>query len=176
MHVCSTMFWEKIKNHTNPAFKRLAGVELRTFKVMVKEVKKHDSEKSAKKGNNRSRPFHLSIEDQILMTLMYYREYRTQFHIGETYGLHESNVGKNIKRIEAILKKSKVFQLPGKEKLSGRNHQFEVILIDATESPIERPKKTTLPLFGKKEEAHDKNPIGCGQENIKDHMYSSGER
>lgn len=135
------MFWDKIKSHTKPNFKRLTGVEFKTFKVMVKEVRKHDSKNVEKKGNERSRPFHLSIEDQILMTLMYYREYRTQFHIGETYGLHESNVGKNIRRIETILKKCKAFILPGKEKLSGTNHQFEVILIDATESPIERPKK-----------------------------------
>jgi hypothetical protein len=138
------MFWNKIKHHSAPNFKRLTGVELKTFKVMVREVKKHDSKKAEKKGNKRSRPFHLSIEDQVLMTLMYYREYRTQFHIGETYGLHESNVGKNIRRIERILKKCKAFTLPGKEKLLGTNHQFEVILIDATESPIERPKKNSI--------------------------------
>ena len=137
------MFWEKIKNHPNKSFKRLTGVELKTFKLMVKEVKDHENKKNIKKGNDRSHPYKLSIEDQILMTLMYYREYRTQFHIGETYGLHESNVGKNIRRIENILKKCKKFSLPGKEKLSGMNHQFEVILIDATESPIERPKKNS---------------------------------
>ena len=135
------MFWEKIKNHSSESFKRLTGVEFKTFKLMTKAVKKHETKKKEKKGNGRSRPFKLIIEDQILMTLMYYREYRTQFHIGETYGLHESNVGKNIRRIETILKKCKEFSLPGKEKLSGTNHQFEVILIDATESPIERPKK-----------------------------------
>jgi len=138
------MFWEKIKNHSKENFKRLTGVEFRTFRVMVNEVKIHDVKKNKKKGNDRSRPFKLSIEDQILMTLMYYREYRTQFHIGETYGLHESNVGKNIRRIENILKKCKKFKLPGKEKLSGTNHQFEVILVDATESPIERPKKNNI--------------------------------
>ena len=137
------MFWEKIKNQTKPNFKRLTGVELKTFKWMTLEVKRHQIRKNIKKGNARSRPFKLSIEDQILMTLMYYREYRTQFHIGVTYGLHESNVGKTIRRIENILKKCKKFALPGKEKLSGTNHQFEVILVDATESPIERPKKNS---------------------------------
>lgn len=137
------MFWKKIKSHSNKDFKRLTGVEFKTFKVMVKEIKSYETKKNKKKGNNRSRPFKLTIEDQILMTLMYYREYRTQFHIGETYGLHESNVGKNIRRIEKVLKKCKRFILPGKEKLSGTNHQFEVILIDATESPIERPKKNS---------------------------------
>lgn len=135
------MFWEKIKNHANPNFKRLTGVNRKTFKLMVKEVLSYQKSISRKKGNNRSRPYKLCVEDQILMMLMYYREYRTQFHIAETYGLHEANVGKNIRRIETILKKSKRFKLPGKEKLSGTNHQFEVILVDATESPIERPKK-----------------------------------
>lgn len=135
------MFWEKIKNHTNPNFKRLTGVKRKTFKLMGKEVRSYDKKIVRKKGNNRTRPFKLSVEDQILMMLMYYREYRTQFHIGETYGLHESNVGKNINRTEKILKKSKKFQLPGKEKLAGTTHQYEVIVIDATESPIERPKK-----------------------------------
>lgn len=138
------MFWEKIKNQSKPSFKRLTGVELKTFKLMTKEVKQYEAKKNQKKGNARSRPFKLSIEDQILMTLMYYREYRTQFHIGVTYGLHESNVGKTIRRIENILKKCKKFALPGKEKLSGTNHQFEVILVDATESPIERPKKNSI--------------------------------
>lgn len=135
------MFWEKIKNHTNPNFKRLTGVKRKTFKLMVKEVRSHDKKKTHKKGNNRSHPYKLCIEDQVLMMLMYYREYRTQFHIAETYGLHESNVGKNIRRVERILKQCKKFSLPGKEKLSGANHQYEVILVDATESPIERPKK-----------------------------------
>ena len=138
------MYWKKIKNHSRENFKRLTGVELKTFKMMAKEVARHDAKIEQRKGNKRSRPFKLSIEDQILMMLMYYREYRTQFHIGETYGLHESNVGKNIRRIENILKKCKKLLLPGKEKLSGTNHQFEVILVDATESPIERPKKNNI--------------------------------
>jgi hypothetical protein len=145
------MFWEGIKNHSEEHFKRLTGVGLKTFKMMAKEVASHDAKKVQKKGSNRSRPFKLSVEDQILMMLMYYREYRTQFHIGETYGLHESNVSKNIRRIENILKKSKKLSLPGKEKLSGTNHQFEVILVDATESPIERPKKNnTYIIQGKR--------------------------
>lgn len=137
----SNMFWEKIKHYKKEAFKRLTGVELKTFKLMAKTVHNHEQKIVQHKGNDRSRPFKLSVEDQILMTLMYYREYRTYYHIGVTYGLHETNVGKNIRRIESILKKCKQFQLPGKEKLAGTNHQYEVLIIDATESPIERPKK-----------------------------------
>lgn len=138
------MFWESIKNRTNPDFKRLTGVTQAAFNAMVKEVKKYDKKIREKKGNDRRHPFKLIEEDQVLMMLMYYREYRTLYHIGETYGLHESNVGKNIRRIEKILKKSKKFELPGKKKLSGTNHQYEVVIIDATESPIERPKKNNI--------------------------------
>lgn len=138
------MFWDKVKGYSKKHFKRLTGVELKTLKLMAKEIRLHDEKKVRKKRNNRSHPYKLCVEDQILMTLMYYREYRTLFHIGETYGLHESNVCKNINRIENILKKCKQFKLPGKEILSGTNHQYEVILIDATESPIERPKKNNI--------------------------------
>src|ERR1017187_10448397 len=141
------MFWKNIKKQSNTNFKRLTGVEIKTFKLMVREVKRHEKKTVRKKGNNRSRPYKLDIEDRILMMLMYYREYRTQFHIGETYGIHESNVGKNIIRIENILKKCKKFELPGKKKLSGTNHQYEVIIVDATESPIERPKKSNISII-----------------------------
>ncbi len=34
---------------------------------------------------------------------------------------------------------------------------YEVILVDATESPIERPKKIKVILFRKKEKAYIKN-------------------
>jgi len=145
------MFWEKIKGYSKRSFKRLTGVEKKTLKLMAREVRAQDEKRIKKQGHNRGRPFDLIIEDQILMTLMYYREYLTQFHIGETYGLSEGNVSRNISRIEKILKKCKQFKLPGKEVLASTNHQYEVILIDATESPIERPKKNnTYTIQGKR--------------------------
>ena len=137
------MFWEKIKNLTNPNFKRLTGIRRNTFKLMVKEVRNHNRRIERRRGNQRSRPSKLSVEDQILMMLMYYREYRTQYHIGGTYGIAESNVSRTIRNIETILKKSKKFDLPGKKQLGKTRLEYEVILVDATESPIERPKKNS---------------------------------
>ncbi len=43
--------------------------------------------------------------------------------------------------IENILIKTKEFALPGRKALLNNDNEFEVILIDAVESPIERPKK-----------------------------------
>jgi hypothetical protein len=87
------------------------------------------------------RPTKLSRADQILLTLMYWREYRTEFHIGLAYGVSESTVCRTIRKIENILTKSNQFHLPGKKVLQLRNSLIEMVLVDATEQPIERPKK-----------------------------------
>lgn len=137
------MFWHQIKDKEAAVFKRLTGVHKKTFRLMVREVSNHDQKIVKKKGNSRSRPFKLSIEDQLLLTLMYYREYRTQFHIGGTYQISESAVSRTIQRIENILAKADAFKLPGKAKLSGTRQEYEVLLIDATEMSVERPKKSS---------------------------------
>lgn len=136
------MKWTEIQNDPPSSFKRLVGVSLITFKAMVKEVKR-DGRRTRKGVVKKGRPFKLSIEDQVLMTLMYWREYRTLFHIGRGYGVSESIACRTIQRIENKLIRSKKFKLPGKKKLESMHCQYQVILIDSTESPIERPKKNS---------------------------------
>ncbi len=63
--------------------------------------------------------------------------------------------------MEDILIKSRVFSLPGKKAFDNPDEHFEVVMIDATETPIERPKKTKKILFWKKEKTYDKN-TSCG--------------
>ena len=46
-----------------------------------------------------------------------------------------------IKWIEDVLIKDGTFSLPGKKALLKSDMEYEIVLIDATESPIERPKK-----------------------------------
>ncbi|MDR0365019.1 MAG: transposase family protein [Bacteroidales bacterium] len=55
---------------------------------------------------------------------MYYREYRTQFHIGITYGVSESRVCKIIKEIESILIKDSCFHYPKKALLKEAPEMF----------------------------------------------------
>ena len=80
------------------------------------------------------------------MTLMYWREYRTQFHIGQTYELSEAAVCRTIQKVEDVLMKSGQFTLPGKKKLQESDTLIEIVLVDATEQAIERPKKTEITL------------------------------
>src|SRR4029077_1062979 len=135
------MKWETLKHKKESDFKRLVGVTPAVFKKMVKAEKEKSKRKKQKK--KRGRPFKMSEEDRVLMTLMYWREYRTIFHIGGSFGISEAAVCRTINRVENILSKSKGFKLPGKKKLSKPNQEFEVIIMDATESPIERPKKNS---------------------------------
>lgn len=88
------------------------------------------------------RPSKLSLEDQVLMTLEYLREYRTYFHIAQTWGVYESTAYRIIHTVEDTLIRCKKFHLPGKKKLLEPNYEIEAVVVDVTESPIERPKKT----------------------------------
>lgn len=133
------MFYEEIKTLKPPLFKRLTGVKKEVFAQMLECVTFH--KEKVRKHKSRGKPPTLSYADKILLMLMYYREYRTQFHIGVTYGIAESTVCEIIKEIEHILIKDKRFHLPGKKALVQSENNFEVVLVDVTESPIERPKK-----------------------------------
>ncbi len=91
-------------------FKRLYGVSPETFWEMVKSVR---DAKQGKRGIHAK----LSIPNQILLTLEYWREYRTFFHIAQNWEIHESTALRTVQRIENILIKSQNFRLPGKRKL-----------------------------------------------------------
>jgi hypothetical protein len=129
--------YEQIKGLKESEFRRLTGVKPTTFDKMVEVLNKAFAEKKRQGG----RPNKLCVEDMLLMTLEYLREYRTYFHIGQSYGLSESNAYKGIKWVEDSLIKDKAFSLPGRKALLKSDAEYEVILIDATETPIERPKK-----------------------------------
>lgn len=131
------MKYNQIKELEEEKFRRLTGVKRSTFTKMLNILKEADDQKKARGGRKNK----LSIEDQLLMALEYSREYRTYFHTSQSYGISESSAYKGIKWIENTLIKHKDFALPGRKALLKSDMEYEVILIDATESPIERPKK-----------------------------------
>lgn len=130
------MLYEKLNRISAANFKRYCGVERETFDKMCEIVR----QKSAARRLVAGRPPKLVIEDQILVTLEYWREYRTMFHLGTSWGISESAVSRIIKRVEDILTESKQFALPGKC-CADLSPEIEVVVVDVVESPIERPKK-----------------------------------
>ena len=96
-----------------------------------------------RKHLKRGRPPKLTIENKLLMMLMYYREYRTFFHTAGSYGISEGQCFRIIVKLENILIQSGLFRLPGKKELLPSQHDWEVVLIDVSESSVERPKKNS---------------------------------
>jgi hypothetical protein len=130
------MTYEQIKDLKPEDFKRACGVHPQTFEKMVQVLREHVQRK-IKQG----RPIKRSLEDQLLVTLQYWREYRTYFHIGLSWGVAESVVCRTVHRMENLLIQSNIFHLPGKKTLHAGGTQFEVIVVDVAESPVERPQK-----------------------------------
>ena len=118
-------------------FRRQTGVKIETYEKMVEIVQEARRAKKARGGLKNK----ITVEKMVLMTLEYLREYRTYFHIGKSYGVSESYAYKIIKWVEDVLIKDGSFALPGKKALLKNEIEQEVILIDATETPIERPKR-----------------------------------
>lgn len=132
------MKYEGIKDLGNEKFRRLTGVKRSTFEKMIEILNIADKCKQGKGGRKPK----LSIEDRLLLALEYIREYRTYFHVSQSYGVSESTCYETIKWIENTLIKHPDFALPGRKALLKSEMEYELILIDATETPIERPKKS----------------------------------
>lgn len=143
------MKYEQIKELNEEKFRRLTGIKKETFDKMITILRDAEMKKKAKGGRRNK----LSIEDRLLMSLEYIREYRTYFHVSQSYGLSESATYDTIKWIEDTLIKHPDFALPGKKALLKSDMEHEVILIDATETPIERPKKNK----GQEQETYKKS-------------------
>jgi len=103
--------YEDVKNFKPGDFKRLCGITRETFAAMCQVVLEY------KQLKGRGRKSNLSIENQILLPLSFWREYRTMFHLGRDWQLHQSNASRLVRRIEDILIGSGKFSLPGKKRL-----------------------------------------------------------
>lgn len=131
------MKFDKIAGLDDERFRRLTGVKRSTFEKMVLILQEADKAKKIRGGRKNK----LSIENMLLMALEYIREYRTYFHISQSYGVSESSAYKAVRWVEDTLIKHPDFALPGRKELLKSDVEYDVILIDATETPIERPKK-----------------------------------
>ena len=129
---------DKLLEKNNAGFKRYTGIHKATFYEMLETMQQHETQKT-KAG----RPSVLSLEEQILLALTYWREYRTLYHISMDFSIHESSASRIIRKVEDILIDLGKFELP-KKLPSGVDDDINwlVVIVDATETPIERPKKT----------------------------------
>jgi hypothetical protein len=125
---------------TDKQFKRLFGVQKNTFYRMQTILQTQWVKQHKRGGKHLQR---LQVEDKLLLSLQYWREYRTMEHLAYEYGTVKSYIHKSMVWVENTLIRDGTFSLPGKNALIAGENKPRTILIDVTESPIERPKKNS---------------------------------
>ena len=91
------------------------------------------------------RPAALLMAEQLILTLEFWREYRTYFHLGQDWGVHETTAQRAVERVEAALLASQRFSLPGKRSLITGEAVQNAVRVDVSEVPCERPEKINGP-------------------------------
>ena len=123
-------------------FKQVIGVAKGTFAAMLAILR----EAYAARHKRRGRHAKLSLEDRLFMSLKYWRQYVTQKELAFEFGVGEATAHATIVWVEDALARSGKFRLPGRKALlGGGDSDIEVVAVDVTESPIERPKKNSGP-------------------------------
>ena len=114
---------ERLLSLKDGQFRRTTGVKRTTFEKMKTLLYQAHPVKKSKGG----RPNKLSITKQLIMSLMYWRAYRTYLHCALSFGVSERSAYQTIKWVENVLIKDGSLSLPGKTSLYGIDNPIEVI-------------------------------------------------
>jgi hypothetical protein len=142
---------EKKYNPNSPeaVFKRLYGLKPETFEKM-KGILQKEYNTLHKAGGSPPKP---AVKNKLMVTLKYYREYRTMESIGAQYGVSKSTICESIQWVESTLAKDKTFTLPDKKVLKKASFGIEYLVADVRESPVQCPQKGQKEYYSGKKSA-----------------------
>lgn len=116
---------------------RLFGMKYDIFEDILKKVQNNIQQKLTENPlSKRGIDSKFSIENQLLLTLEYLRQYPTFISLAFSYGISESYANKVYHKIRDIL--SHEIGLKNPEKL--KFNDVKRVIIDVTVQPIERPQ------------------------------------
>ena len=128
-------------------FRRLVGIEPKLFFEICEKVRplylEAEKKRLDKLTSKRERAmslegqYKLSLEDKLLMLLIYYRTYVAYVFLGFLFGISDSNVGRNMNPLQPLL--AKFFKMP-ERKIEMSEEEIVTMFLDGTEQPINRPK------------------------------------
>ena len=130
--------YEKAARLSTKDFKQIIGVKKETYEEMLEELRRAYAEKHKRRGRHSK----LSLEDQLFLSLKYWRQYVTQKELAFEFEVGEATAHDVIVWVENTLIKSGKFSLPGKKALY-KDTEIEIVLVDVTETPVERPEKNS---------------------------------
>lgn len=143
-----TVRYTKLAKHPR-IFLRLFGITVTEFKKLVKKLEQKWEKSVTSKYKRPGRNYKLSLEQMLLMLLMYYRTYSTMIQIGFIFGIDESRVCRIIKQLEPLL--AGIVAIKKNRELA---YEEASQLIDVTEQVIERPLKNQKIYFSGKKKKH----------------------
>jgi len=127
-------YYLKYQQFSEDKFRRMVGLTKTQFAKMFVLLKIYTDKNWTKRG----RPSDFSLEDRLLLTFRYLRDYPTFVVLGNEFGISESFSNKIFNKVSSSL--VKVLKLPLKE-LENSSKIIEKVIIDVTEQETERPKK-----------------------------------
>ena len=96
------------------------------------------------------------LDDHLLVMLILYRCHITQDFLGLLYGVDKATICRSLRRIEPLAKRI----IGVKRAIRVSAEEAQAILIDATEQPIERPKRYQKRWYSGKKKRHSiKNEV-----------------
>jgi hypothetical protein len=131
-------------------FTRLTGIKLEEFWRIVEKVRPN-WEKLEQQKKVSGRNSHLkTLEDEILLVLIFYRFYVTHEFLGYLFDLDNSNICRHLKKIEPLLCKN----LSVKKDRRLTADDLTKIMVDVTEINTQRPKKNQREYYSGKKKCH----------------------
>ena len=122
----------------------MCGVSRETFGEMVGVLHPQLARQRQRGGQTK-----LSVEDHLLVALEYWREYRNQFHLGASWGVHETTVERIVRQVEDLLVQCGKFRLPSQRQRYQSGWEWKVMVVNMAKMEIERPKKQQRYYSGK---------------------------
>jgi len=145
---------ERISKMLINKYKEIFGVEKHVFDRLLRLLELADTYQRKNKAGRKGR---LSVLDKLVITLMYWREYRTYRHIAFDYGVGKTQIGDAVVWVENTIIGSGLCNLRSARELRENTSKIKIAIVDVTEQEIERPKKGQKNWYsGKKNDTQSK--------------------
>ena len=155
-----------------------AIIESRYDKYEIKRLLSSRKDRRRERAVGAGRRFKLPVKDRVIMVLVYYRLYITYTLMEYLFGLDQSNVCRDIQKIERLIRRclpipQKLYKVTKRLKTREEVEEYFPGLLaftDCTEQPIPRPtknrKKRKLYYSGKKKKHTVKNLYTANQKGL----------
>ncbi len=146
--------FEKYQSKRPAEFTRLVGVSYGTFQIILTKLETELTRfKQQKRVRQRGLKSSVPIAGQLLLTLLYLRNYQTFLQLGEMFSISESYAHKRYTFISRRL--INALDLPNERGLTAENLK---LLADVTEQAIERPVSCQKSYYSGKKSGRRSKP------------------